>query len=93
MICFKNEDDEDSYDNNKYIMPIDEEKNIKIGKLNKNGDDNEKEINNEILNHEIKTGQTNQVIPLIQYKSNLEKQKEDKNENNIINENLLFNDL
>jgi hypothetical protein len=98
---FKNEDEEDSYDNNKYIMSNDEEKDVKIDTTNQNENENENEneIKNEILNHEINTEETNQIIPVIQYKSNLENQndieKENQNEieNNMNNENLFSNDL
>ena len=73
---FKNEDEEDSFDNNKYIMKNNEEKGIKIETTT-----NENENENEILNHEINTEETNQIIPVLEYKSNIE------NENNINNEN------
>ena len=94
---FKNEDEEDSYDNNKYLMSNEEEKDIKIGTTNENENENENEIKNEILNHEINTEDTNQIIPVIQYKSSLEKEnnieKEYENENHINIENILSNDL
>ena len=80
---FKNEDEEDSYENNKYIMSNNEEKDIKVETTT-----NENEIKNELLNHEINTEETNQIIPVMQYKSNTENQ----NDNNIY-ENLISNDF
>jgi hypothetical protein len=81
---FKNEDEEDSYENNKYIMSNNEEKDIKIETTT-----NENEIKSELLNHEINTEETNQIIPAMQYKSNSENQ----NNNNNIDENLISNDF
>ena len=82
---FKNEDEEDSYENNKYIMSNNEEKDVKIETTS-----DENEVKNESLNHEINTEETNQIIPVLQYKSNSENQN-DNNINNI-NENILSNE-
>ena len=88
---FKNEDEEDSFENNnKYIMSNDEEKDIKIETTtNENENENEikKELNNEIIlnNNEINTDEPN-IIPVIKYQSNIE------NKNNINNDIALSND-
>ena len=76
---FKNEDEDSSEENNKYLMSNEELKDVKIETTT-----NENEVTNELLNNKETNSledrnetNENKIIPVVKYQSNLD--TEDKN--------------